>query len=68
MEAWEMTREEYLNKDDNFPELPTRVKLMVGGGLADFDEVISRWHTKFVKEAIEQGKPVPERVLREAAQ
>ena len=62
-EPWQLTREDYLNKNDNFPELPARVKIIVGGGFADFDYVVGDWHRKFVMEAIKESKPVPSKVL-----
>jgi len=64
-EPWEMMREDYLNKTDEFPELPPRTKLAVKGGLVEFDRIVSDWHRKFVEDAIKKRKPVPASVLTE---
>jgi hypothetical protein len=64
-EPWQMTRDEYLNKTDNFPELPSRVKLIINGGLANFDETVSKWHDHFIASAIEDSKSIPDNVLKE---
>lgn len=61
----EMTREDYLNKGDQFPELPVRTMLLVQSGLADFDEVVGQWHRRFIKDAIERNENVPLPVLQE---
>lgn len=64
-EPWEMTREEYLNKTDGFPELPSRVKLFVRGSMAGFDEMVGKWHAHYVAKAFFKGKPVPSKVLKD---
>ena len=64
-EPWEMTREDYLNKEDEFPELPPRTKLLIRGGLVNFDRSVGDWHKRFVTKALSEGRPVPAEVLKD---
>lgn len=64
-EPWQLTKAEYLNKTDNFPEIPERTKLLVKGDMAEFEEAIGGFHKQAVEQAIKANKPVPAEVLAE---
>lgn len=62
-QPWQMTRAEYLRKQDGFPELPPRTKLAVQGGLVPFDETVGGFHRQFVADAIRAGRGLTATVL-----